>query len=580
MTINLTSRNSITFTTLPNTKYIVAGFYAYGAGTDNNIITDFQLELGDSRTEYEPFKKLDTIPIDWTDNGTIYGGYVDLIKGKLVASYLGVKIPLSTASKYMTEDTRDGYVFSNIDFGGRILRNNKQKSNLARYQWETWKNGDVNHFYAYTNTNNNLCNIHLALQKNMDENTILEIYAEAETPIEYDIYPMTINSLIGQNNIWSTADTVEVEYYFLESLDIYKQRFKANEPHLESSIGNIANFTTDMISPLKGCKINFSPIQYGTGDPSPENVREIHGWTGINIWHGKENKIVFENPKTISGASGGVTWILNQNGSLSYEGTPTAFTGTTIGDYYVKGGEKIKLKITGDTYNLTSNSCNVFDINDNRIATIGDSALTTRWIDLSEYPDAYRIKIGIKRSLNNVYMHGTAYFDMDVDDVSSSTLSSISWETEYGEIYGGYINPLTGTGKIEWWHHAFTGEETFYDTRTWVTSYLSIDGYNANAQNPAVGICSHYPYGPYGRGKIGVMYNEKACIFDGNIYDAAGWKQYCADQYQNGTPVQVAYKLRDLIDFSLDPITLKSLRGINNIWTNSNGTTEVKYWTH
>lgn len=35
--------------------------------------------------------------------------------------------------------------------------------------------------------------------------------------------------------------------------------------------------------PLKGVTVNIEPVQNGSGDPSPENVRPIEGWTGCNI---------------------------------------------------------------------------------------------------------------------------------------------------------------------------------------------------------------------------------------------------------------------------------------------------------
>ena len=38
-----------------------------------------------------------------------------------------------------------------------------------------------------------------------------------------------------------------------------------------------------MAAPLKECKIHFNPVQEGSGDPSPDNVRPISGWNNIQI---------------------------------------------------------------------------------------------------------------------------------------------------------------------------------------------------------------------------------------------------------------------------------------------------------
>lgn len=47
--------------------------------------------------------------------------------------------------------------------------------------------------------------------------------------------------------------------------------------------GNPAVFNTNVSAPLSGFTIPFLPVQQGTGDPSPDNVRPIIGWTGLNI---------------------------------------------------------------------------------------------------------------------------------------------------------------------------------------------------------------------------------------------------------------------------------------------------------
>lgn len=50
------------------------------------------------------------------------------------------------------------------------------------------------------------------------------------------------------------------------------------------SSGNIATFDDGGDNkPLKSLKVAISPVQSGSGDPSPSNVRPISGWTGANI---------------------------------------------------------------------------------------------------------------------------------------------------------------------------------------------------------------------------------------------------------------------------------------------------------
>lgn len=62
-----------------------------------------------------------------------------------------------------------------------------------------------------------------------------------------------------------------------------RRRILLNTPHVETASGGVANFKTDMIAPLKRCKVNFLPKQSGSGDPSPTNIRPISGWDGVEV---------------------------------------------------------------------------------------------------------------------------------------------------------------------------------------------------------------------------------------------------------------------------------------------------------
>ena len=54
----------------------------------------------------------------------------------------------------------------------------------------------------------------------------------------------------------------------------------------QTATGNPLTFLTDLSKPLKSLLIPFTPIQSGTGDPSPSNIRSILPWNGLTVWHG------------------------------------------------------------------------------------------------------------------------------------------------------------------------------------------------------------------------------------------------------------------------------------------------------
>ena len=56
-----------------------------------------------------------------------------------------------------------------------------------------------------------------------------------------------------------------------------------------TATGNPLTFQTDLARPLKSLLIPFTPVQSGSGDPSPQNVRPIVPWEGLKVWNGWKN---------------------------------------------------------------------------------------------------------------------------------------------------------------------------------------------------------------------------------------------------------------------------------------------------
>ena len=48
--------------------------------------------------------------------------------------------------------------------------------------------------------------------------------------------------------------------------------------------GELVKFLSASEAPIRHLKVHFSPKQEGTGNPSPENVRPIVGWDGVEVY--------------------------------------------------------------------------------------------------------------------------------------------------------------------------------------------------------------------------------------------------------------------------------------------------------
>jgi hypothetical protein len=63
-------------------------------------------------------------------------------------------------------------------------------------------------------------------------------------------------------------------------------------------------------SPLRGLTVGIEPVQAGSGDPSPDNVRPISGWTGVNVWRTGKNLLPAKLDRAPTEVSG-VVWSTN-----------------------------------------------------------------------------------------------------------------------------------------------------------------------------------------------------------------------------------------------------------------------------
>lgn len=115
----------------------------------------------------------------------------------------------------------------------------------------------------------------------------------------------------------------------------------------ETLSGSIVTFSTTKAVPLIDCKADINPVQTGSGDPSPENVRPITGWTGAKVTRTGKN-LLFTNCKTMT--SNGVTFTPIGNGSsFIVDGTATTNIGLTLNTGAIAPQKLYK----GQTYTLS-----------------------------------------------------------------------------------------------------------------------------------------------------------------------------------------------------------------------------------
>lgn len=172
---------------------------------------DIQIEKGKTATTFETYN----------DNNTVYGGYVDLVRGKLVAEY---ELLTDTWGNWGTAyDMGDGTTlrykkFENPVYGNGITNHDTDYCNVVKYSY-TNENGNP-HYYIVANSYN--CRVYLPNDFSTDQ--IIQVIGKLITPIEYDLTPQQLQTFLDYNNFWSnTNDDTEVEYEFADHL-LYEKR--------------------------------------------------------------------------------------------------------------------------------------------------------------------------------------------------------------------------------------------------------------------------------------------------------------------------------------------------------------------
>lgn len=542
--------------------------------------------------------------IDWSEDlGTIYGGYVDLVSGELVEEFAKVTLDGSFSPgifPWQSEVVED-------DTGETLVKALYLKRNTA----QSWKNRNIyltavcDKLPCMSNYNikQRSCSFYdgdsysicLALPKSLVGTTATELNQylsenpittsfKLNVPITHQLSPAILTTLTGQNTFWSNADYIEIEYDLIETQEIMdvRKRIIGSFPHLETAGGQ---FSTDIAAPLKSCRISFSPIQEGEGDPSPSNVRPIKGWDGIrikNYGRNMANPFLFKEDKFIQ-AGGSVA---NLNGFM-YTGlipvvSPNVYTYSGTNTYGA-----INIRIHG--YDVDGKWLKQIQLDD------GGSRNTrySHQINISEDNIKF-IRISTAKCED---------FQVELGDMATDYDNGVEITIPFPQtIYGGYVDLVKGEivetyekkvldGSENWYLNVwsnngicFSNREVSYQSRIIPFKSSTADEIKNNMFKSVSstyflredGICSIIGGDFLPAFTYLLLYNSAW----GQTVDE--YKAVLKNLYDNGTPVEIVAPLKTAYQqrYSFTPSQIKTLRGLNNVFSDANGSVELTYWTH
>lgn len=548
--------------------------------------TDIQIELGSESTSYEPFKGT-TIPVDWTSEaGTLYGGYVDLVSGELVVTAKskvlngseGWSNGGSVNNRWRTSTAygSTNIVFPDIRYGTSGDMDVIACSHLTPYV--TGGSAHVGHVNVITGAYYNpQVFIGVDFVDNLAdwkawlaENPMTVVYRLA-TPVTYQLTPQQINTFSGINNFWSNADYVEIEYELTETFDIQKAKRKIilNQPHVESTSGTIAKFDTDMTGKVKECKINFLPVQSGTGDPSPTNVRPVSGWTGLDVKRTGKNLYDISSYPLTSGI-----WI---HGGSGYTAENNSYASTDYIPFKGYDGQTITLNKRPGGANPGIAFYDYRQWYISGVANAGGTAGTpmTAAVPLGTEYMRFTVPANSTDIQLEIGTEATAY-----EPYSGETFS-IDWANDIGTVYSGYLDIISGKLVKTWEYRQLTGNEnwsiyngSYAPKRPTILNWEEKDNkYHAVISDKLLGTTLWSPY------LYNVTLNNGGHLVIGMSEEFTS-KEVMNDWIQSLGGIDIVYPLVTPVVYQLTPQQIKTLRGINNIASNANGEVEIKYWTY
>ena len=332
--------------------------------------------------------------------------------------------------------------------------------------------------------------------------------------------------------------------------------------------------------------VHIDPIQKGTGDPAPDNVRNIVGITNTRVTRCGKNLVPIMN-STVAG----LTYKSQSDGGIRVSGTCTANTAGPSRNWIKPG--VYTLSGTGN-FSSTGIRATLAIYNGTGSGTVYKELTTpNQTISGIIVPEGCMATFYV-RGYNGVIIDETFYIQLEEGNVKTEfeaplpdIVKTINFPTEAGTVYGGelVINE-DGSAELRVTHgcYTFTGEEPFRITQP--QSYyvykeeLGLTNIRQDESASEFDVMqwksSHYP-----RQKIWRAGNNgaEALAVGGNVIkfldvnavytDLNGFKSFLATQYANNTPMQLWYPFAEPVVYNLDAEAITSLLGNNTVLATS-----------
>ena len=350
----------------------------------------------------------------------------------------------------------------------------------------------------------------------------------------------------------------------------------ANKDVEDTATGNPLSFVTDLAKPLSRLAASFLPVQSGTGDPSPENVRPISGWSGVTVGHSGAN--LFDG--------------LMEYGNIDNSGSdvPPSNQNYYRAKSYISAKPNQSYTFSGvDTSEYAQIYTLEYDVNKSFIAdtriqqTKGNTVTFTTTASTRYFRFFFYKSGGISEGLATGLMVNIGSTAETYEQYKPVTSYPVTFPET---IYGGYVDLISGEvwktwetvdmGSLRW---LATGTSTTGVYRMYTPSLADV--IEIPESNSVVGkvICSVYQHrsadSTYSK-NMGVSVARNKSVL---VYDADYNEETSVDDFKASVTGQMlAYGLATpILVTTLTPSQITALVGNNTVWSDANGDCEVTF---
>lgn len=336
----------------------------------------------------------------------------------------------------------------------------------------------------------------------------------------------------------------------------------------KTASGAVATFPdgADAI-PVKSVIAHIKPVQSGSGDPSPSNVRPISGWTGVNVTRAGKNLL----PQQFSGTLNGVTYTTGSDGSVVANGTASSTSNKTVTVHLYEGD----YALSGSPSGGGGSSYQMWVANSSGQAVGLEDTGNGGTAHLAEGNYQVRIRIASGYTANNVKFYPMLRFVNQTDSTYepySGTIYPITFPQSAGTVYGGYVDVTNGKLVVDRKLVQLNGSETL--------SMLSGYRFVVDVADNIVGEIVSDKFKSVSAADISLeteyviaVRSQTQIVF--RINSTTSGTVTAKDWLTENTPY-IAYKVQTPVIYDLTPTEITSLLGYNAVWSDT-GDTDVVY---